>query len=122
MKSNNKVLYSILSLLLIFAIIISLLGFYRDFKNTFEYGGIDFRANSVAAKLLIEGEDPYHFKWSQNKSDTLLDPNDYPNKPVSRVTSLPTVFLIYMPISKLPYKVQRVIWFIFQWVLLLLKI
>ena len=122
MESNNKILYSILRLLLIFAIIISLLGFCRDFKNTFEYGGIDFRANSVAAKLLIEGEDPYHFKWSQNKSDTLLDPNDYPNKPVSRVTSLPTVFLIYMPISKLPYKVQRVIWFIFQWVLLLLSI
>ena len=73
-KNNNGILKSFLSPLLIFAIIISVFGFYRDFTNTIRYGGIDLRPRVVGARLLLEDIDPYHFKWTQNESDLLLDP------------------------------------------------
>lgn len=121
-RDSNKTLKYFLSLLLIFTVIISALGFYRDFKNTFKYGGVDLRARVVGARLLLKGIDPYHYKWSENESELLLDPNDKPNRTVSRITSPPTILAIHSLMASLPYNIQRIIWFILQWIFFLLSL
>ncbi len=112
----------ILSLLLIFAILISIFGFYRDFRNTFKYGGIDLRARVVGARLLLEGIDPYHYKWNENDSELLFDPMDTLDRPVSRVTRPPALLAIHSIMAPLPYNIQRIIWFFLQWIFLLTSI
>ncbi len=119
---NKKIFNSFLSIILIFAIIIAVFGFYRDVKNTFEYGGIDLRPRVVGARLLLKNIDPYTFKWSQEKSDLLLDPKDQPDKPVSRVVSIPTVLAIHSIMANLNYKYQRIGWFLLQWIFFILSI
>ena len=119
---TNKILISFLSLLLILAIIVSVFGFYRDFKNTFIYGGIDLRPRVIGARLLLEGIDPYHYKWSPDDSELLLDPKDMPDKPMPRIGVTPAYLVLHLPAAKLPYKIQRIIWFFLQSLFLLLSI
>jgi len=121
-KRDKKILKHFLTLLLISAIIISMLGFYRDFENTIEYGGIDLRPKVVGSRLLMEGYDPYHYKWSPNDSELLLDPNDSPDVPISRVTVTPAYLVLLSPIANIPYKIQKIIWLMVQWLLFLLSL
>lgn len=119
---NNKIITTGLNLLLILAVLISILGFIRDFKNTFKCGGSDLRNRIVGARLLSIGEDPYHFKWSQDKPIFLLDPGDNPSNLVSKVTVTPTVLLMYSIMAKSPYKIQRLLWLLLQWCFLVISI
>ena len=121
-RRDKEILKYFLTLLLISAIIISILGFYRDFKNTIEYGGIDLRPKVVGSRLLMEGYDPYHYKWSPDDSELLLDPNDSPDVPISRVTVTPAYLVLHSPIANIPYKIQKIIWLVVQWLLLLLSL
>lgn len=116
---NKKTGNEILNTLLLFAVIIALLGFIWDIRNTISFGGVDLRNRVVAARLLIEGIDPYYFKWKQGMSELFLDPGVNPSWPVSRATIPPTVLLLHTSIAKLSYMYQKVIWFFFQWILLL---
>ena len=118
MNENDHSFQSILNMLLIVAVIISAFAFIHTFKDTRRYGGIDLRGRVTGARLLIEGLDPYYFRWHPAYSDRLLDPLDAPNRKVSRVSVPPTVLLFHATFSWLHYSVQRIIWFFVQWVLL----
>ena len=120
--NKNKTFEPILNQFIIFAIFISILGFISDLANTFEFGGIDLRNRVVGARLLMNGLDPYFFKWNENMSELFLDPNDSPYSPVSKVTVPPTVLIVHSALAKIPYKTQRIIWFLFQWILFLVSL
>ncbi|MBF2063854.1 MAG: DUF2029 domain-containing protein [Calothrix sp. C42_A2020_038] len=121
-KFNQKFLYNFVNLLLVFTLIITLLGFFVDIRNTLKYGGIDLRNRVVGARLLAKGLDPYYFKWTPGKDEKLLDPLDWPTIPVSRVTVNPSILLFHFPFANLPYFPQRIIWFFIQWFCLLASV
>jgi hypothetical protein len=109
----------ILNILVIVAVIIAALGFCIDFSNTVNYGAVDLRNRVVGARLLLEGKDPYYFKWQPGMSERLLDPLDDPNMKVSRVTVPPTILMVQAPIAQLGYFQQKIIWLFVQWGLFL---
>ncbi len=113
----------VLDVALTVAWIIAILGFFTDVYNTHKFGGVDLRNRVVAARVTQElHQDPYYFKWNNGLSDHYLDPSDNILIPVSRVTVPPTVLLFHNLFSFLPYSFERWIWFIFQWICLLLSI
>ncbi len=99
--------YSLLNVVLVFTIIIAIRGFLIDFSNTYTYGGVDLRNRVVGARLMLEGLDPYRFKWSEGYPDTLLDPIDNPLTPVNRVSVPPTVLMLHVPLAGIKYSIQR---------------
>ncbi|NPV59097.1 MAG: DUF2029 domain-containing protein [Actinobacteria bacterium] len=111
--------YSLLNVVLVFTIIIAIRGFLIDFSNTYTYGGVDLRNRVVGARLMLEGLDPYRFKWSEGYPDTLLDPIDNPLTPVNRVSVPPTVLMLHVPLAGIKYSIQRFLWLFAQWLLLL---
>jgi hypothetical protein len=111
MRNKEK----ILTLLLILVAIVTVLGFFTDVKNTLEYGGIDLRTRVVGARVLIEGMDPYSFKWHPGMSDRLLDPRIDPNKGVPNLTVPPTVLVLHSAIANFSYLNQKIIWLAVQW-------
>lgn len=113
---------TVLTALLAAVIFVSALGFVKDIMNTQDYGGVDLRNRVVGARVMLEGLDPYHFKWSDAYPDTLLDPVDNPDNEVSRVTVPPTVLMLHVPLARLPYHAQRTMWLYVQWLLLLASI
>ena len=115
MKKSDVLL--LINILLIFAIFLSITGFFTDVSNTMKYGGVDLRNRVVGARLMKNDLDPYYFKWEKGDPVELLDPRDNPDWEVNRVTVAPTVLVFHAVIAKLSYKTQRYIWFIFQWVL-----
>jgi hypothetical protein len=101
---------------------VALLGFLSDSEKIPKYGSVDLRARVVGARLLMEGRDPYFFKWKSGYPDSLLDPSDRPHYLVSRVSVTPAVLTLHTTMASLPYITQKFIWFVLQWVLLLLSI
>ena len=118
-ESNQKIVNKILTTFLIIASIVAVMGFLVDAKNTIEYGGVDLRQRVVGARLLLEGQDPYHFKWMSGMSELLLDPLDNKDWTVSRVSVTPTVLIFHSIIASFPYLIQKILWFILQWTFLL---
>ena len=108
-----------LDVLLAVVLIAAAIGFVEDVRNTRDYGGVDLRNRVVGARLMLEGMDPYHFKWSEEYPERLLDPSDNPENEVSRVTVPPTVLALHMTMAWLPYRAQRTLWLYVQWSLLL---
>lgn len=115
MELNLKSRSKILNLLLILAVTVIILGLVIDLRNTLVYGQIDLRNRVVGARVLIEGMDPYFFKWHQGMSDRLLDPSVKPNSIISRVSVPPTVLILHSPIASFSYFQQKIIWLIVQW-------
>ena len=110
---------SLLNVVLAFTIVIAARGFFIDFGNTCTYGGVDLRNRVVGARLMLEGLDPYRFKWSEEYPETLLDPIDNPATPVNRVSVPPTVLMLHIPLAGMKYSAQRFLWLFTQWILLL---
>jgi len=120
--NNKKNFITILNIFIIFAVIVSVFGIYRDYKNTIENGGTDLRVQVTHARVMLEGRDPYTFFWNEKESDLLLMPVEPSNLPYSNITISPTVLLLRATVADLPYKIQRYSWSILQWVLLVLSI
>ena len=118
-NQGSKGLNYFLTLLLISAILISTFGFYRDFRNTVGYGGIDLRPKVTGSRLLMNSIDPYHYKWEPGDPEIYLDPMDSPDVPVSRVTVSPAYLVLHSTIAYLPYRIQRNLWLFVQWALFL---
>ena len=112
----------LLNVLLISSIFFAAVGFLQDLENSANYGGIDLRNRVVGARLVKANYDPYFFKWNENYSDFFLDPRDHPNLSVSRVTVPPTILMIHSIFSNLPYKFQRYLWTVIQWLLIIFSI
>lgn len=112
----------LLNILLVVSLVISARSFIIDMNKTMQTGGVDLRDRVVAARVLLEGMDPYRFKWSEEYPETLLAPLDNPQLPVTRASFTPTVIMLHTPFAKLPYSLQRNLWFFAQWILLILSI
>jgi hypothetical protein len=119
---NNKKTVLILNIILAVSIIVSFLSFVRDINNTIYSGGVDLRSNVIGARLLLEDKDPYYYIWKEGDSDLFLHPTVSPYSPVGHVTVSPTVLFVYTSTAKLPYGIQQNIWFVLQWIFLLLSI
>lgn len=119
---NRSFVAKVLNFLLAISLITALLGVIYDLNSTLKLGGNDLRNRVVGARLMIQDADPYYFRWQQGDPETLLDPLDKPQLPVSRVTIPPTGLALYIPFANLPYIYQRFIWFFLQWGALLLSL
>lgn len=115
MKLINKNKINLLNILLLAALLITAIGLLVDLRNTFFYIGTDLRNRVVGARLVIEGIDPYFFKWTPGLSDRLYDPLDDPSQLLSKVSVPPTVLALHSIIARLPYMQQKVLWLIVQW-------
>lgn len=104
-----------LNVLLFLALLITAIGFLVDIRNTLNYIGTDLRNRVVGARLIIEGIDPYFFKWVPGLSDRLYDPLDDPSHILSKVSVPPTVLTLHSIMARLPYLQQKVLWLIVQW-------
>ncbi|OWY63499.1 hypothetical protein B7486_52795, partial [cyanobacterium TDX16] len=118
-ESQQNLGNQVANLFLILAVIVAILGFLIDWKNTLDSGAVDLRNRVVAARLLIGGIDPYYFKWHPGIADLFLDPIVDPSWPVSRATIPPTVVVLHAAMAKLPYLTQKIVWFALQWGLFL---
>ncbi|MDY6794622.1 MAG: glycosyltransferase family 87 protein [Actinomycetota bacterium] len=112
----------VLNVLLAAAIALALWGFAADVDNTLDYGGVDLRNRVVGARVMLEDQDPYYYKWSEGQPYTLLDPIDNLENPVSRITVTPTALMLHAPFACIPYRAQRIAWLVGQWLLLLASI
>ena len=120
--ASNKKTVLILNIILAISVIVAFFSFIRDINNTIYYGGVDLRSKVIGARLLLEDKDPYYYVWKEGDSDLLLHPTVSPDLPVGHVTVSPTVLFVYTSTAKLPYGVQQNIWFLLQWIFLLLSI
>ena len=119
----NKYWKILLNFLLIYSVLMTAICISFDTVNTLKYGALDFRNRVVGVRVLLDGEDPYFFKWKQNTPEELVDARDfYSNFPMSRLTVPPTVLLLHSPFASIPYKTQQILWAFIQWLLLLLSI
>ena len=110
---NYKI--GIFNLLLLLAVLVTAFGFLVDLQNTIDYIGTDLRNRVVGARLVVEGIDPYFFKWVPGLSDRLYDPLDDPDFLFSKVSVPPTVLTLHSIMARLPYLQQKILWLIVQW-------
>jgi|GEM_PF-1242242 len=110
---------SIVNLLLISAVIITIIGFLVDFRNTITYPGTDLRNRVVGARLMLEGIDPYFFKWQPGLSERFYDPLDIPTELLSKLSVPPTVLVLHSLFAGLSYLQQKIIWLFVQWAALI---
>jgi hypothetical protein len=120
--NNKKNFITFLNILIVFAVIVSVFGIYRDYKNTIIYGGTDLRVQVTHARVMLQGRDPYTFIWNEKESDLLLMPVEPSNLPYANITISPTTLLLRSTVANLSYKFQRYSWSILQWLLLLASI
>ncbi len=85
-------------------------------------GAIDLRPRIVGARLLNRGLDPYFHKWTPEQSPALLDPLDFSNQPISRVSVSPAVLMLHCFVADWDYARQQRLWFTLQWSILILSI
>ena len=112
-KSSKK--DRIIKLLLIAAVIITIIGFLVDLKNTITYPGTDLRNRVVGARLMLKGIDPYFFKWQPGLSERFYDPLDIPTELLSKLSVPPTVLVLHSLFAELSYLTQKIIWLFVQW-------
>ncbi len=94
-----------------------------DTVNILKYGSLDLRNRVVGTRVLLEGNDPYFFKWEQETPEVIVDARDfYSNFPMSRLTVPPTILMLHAPFAGVTYKTQQILWAIMQWILLLMSI
>ena len=106
---------AIFKILLSLALLITAIGFVVDLQSTFTYLNADLRSRVVGARLVLEGIDPYFFKWGLGWSDKFYDPMEDPYFLLSRVSVPPTVLALHSIMARLPYVYQKILWLIVQW-------
>ena len=108
---SQKVVLSVLLILTTFSIV-------KSFHDSIKYNGIDLRPKITGARAIVEGLDPYNYNWNDSMSEKLLDPKEgHPPGP-SRSTYSPSLLTFYIPLSFLPYKIIRHLWWAVEWILM----
>ena len=69
----------------------------------------------MGARLMLEGVDPYLFKWQPGLSERFYDPLDDPAALVSKLSVPPAVLTLHAAFAGLSYLQQKVIWLLVQW-------
>ena len=89
-----------------------------DAWNTAQGGSLDLRNRVTGWRLLAEGIDPYHHKWTPEQPETRLDLYNNPAVTVSKTTVTPTFLLVHAPVAMLNYRDGQFVWLLMQWVCL----
>lgn len=109
-------------LFIIFVFTIIIYSFVIDLKNVSKYMSNDLRSRVVASRLLNENIDPYFKKWEPGDKLIYIDPRDFPSRPVSRVTTPPTVLFFQSITINFTYRTQKYISLFSQWFALIVTI
>ncbi len=85
---------------------------------TINYGGVDLRQRIVGARMISHDQSPYFGKWSPGQSERLMDPNLNRHDSINGVTVAPgTLYILYL-FSGLSYFLIRILWALFQYILI----
>jgi Glycosyltransferase family 87 len=87
---------------------------YLDNRNS---AGNDLRNRVVGARAMLAGYDPYTFDWQPGLPEELLDPIYEPK--AHRLTASPPTLLLYAVTAPVPYRIQRFLWFVAEWLALI---
>ena len=109
----------LVKLLLIVAAVVTIIGFLIDLRNTLNYPGTDLRNRVVGTRLMLEGIDPYFFKWQPGLSEKFYDPLDIPSQLLSKLSVTPAVLVLHSLFVGLSYLQQKLIWLFVQWAALI---
>ncbi len=90
-------------------------GLFIDLGNTWKSGSIDLRNRVTGWRLLQEGIDPFHHKWSPDQPDIYLDLYNNPAVAVSKTTVTPTFLLLHAPVAAMNYRYGQFAWLLIQW-------
>lgn len=85
----------------------------RTYDDNRVFSGDDLRNRVVGARVMLAGYDPYTFEWEPGMPEQWLDPVYEPK--AHRLTISPPTLLLYAPIAPLPYKAQRFVSFLAEW-------
>jgi hypothetical protein len=107
------------ALLLVAALVTLAVGFFTLLDAT-TFGGVDFRNRVVGARVMLAGHDPYTFVWRPGMPEEWLDPVHEPK--VHRLTAPPPTLWLYVPLSPLSYRTQRLISFVCEWAALIASV
>lgn len=73
----------------------------------------DLRNRVVGARVMLAGYEPYHFDWQPGMPEEWLDPVYDPK--ARRLTLSPPMLLPYAVMAPAPFKLQRFISFVAEW-------
>jgi hypothetical protein len=110
-------LSAIQRLLLRVAFVISVCVLGWTFLDNRYYSGNDLRNRVVGARAMLAGYDPYAFDWQPGMPEELLDPIYEPK--AHRLTVSPPTLLLYAVAAPVPYRLQRFLWFVVEWLALI---
>ena len=86
-------------------------------RDVWLYPGEDVRPKVTSVRALLRGLNPYTYEVGPDTPEELVD---YMRPWAKRVntSSTPTFLLLYMPTSSLPWRVQRLLWMVLEWMAL----
>ena len=116
-KISNKIFGFRLQILWVIATALSIYFLYFSFKNA-NQPSQGFASYYTASNLLIKGEsvaDFYNDDWFSSKVEKYV-----PGVYEIYLINMPTTALIFLPIANFNYKTAKIIWTIFNLLLLLL--
>ena len=91
--------------------------YYVDFRTA---AGNDLRNRVVGARVMLTGHDPYTFHWQPGMPEELLDPIHEPK--AHRLTVSPPTLLLYAIAAPVPYRIQRFLWFVAEWLAMIVSL
>jgi hypothetical protein len=98
--------------------ILAVWSFAADWAMVSQSGSIDYRNRVTGLRLLADGQDPYHYKWTMGNPVRFFDPFENAALPITKTTVTPATLLTGWPLALLPYPVAKFLWFLAQWALL----
>lgn len=101
-------------------VVLFLVSFLFSWANTNASFNSDLRNRIVGIRTFEINEDPYHYISNNKLPDKLIDPFTSPYSIVTRLTIPPTLVLMHLPLSTLPYPITKIIWFLIEWLLFLI--
>lgn len=98
--------------------VLALISLVLDWNLVSDTGSIDFRNRITGARLLVAGEDPYHYKWLPGAPASWCDV--YANRalPITKTTVSPAMLLLGAPLAALTYPLAQKAWLLCEWALL----
>jgi hypothetical protein len=104
----------VLRFVLLACIIQACFAFLISLGDCLRYPGVDLRCRVTAARAYLAGLDPYTYEWVPGMPEDLLDPLKRHPGP-GRFTNPPTLLALHVPFARLPYRSQRILWFLLEW-------
>lgn len=98
--------------------VLAVWSFAADWAMVSQSGSIDYRNRVTGLRLLADGKDPYHYKWTLGMPERFFDPFENAALPITKTTVTPASILTGWPVALMPYPVAKFLWFLAQWALL----